>query len=62
MLTWLLIAVLILFGFGEGIFWAHSSIERACYQKNFELLERHALGPLRHCGTDERRNDDGTER
>lgn len=53
MLTWLLISVLILFGFGEGIFWAHSTIERDCYRQNLELLERHALGPLRHCGESE---------
>jgi len=50
MLTWLLIAALILFGFGEGIWWASDSIKAACLRSNYQLLERGAAGPLRNCG------------
>lgn len=49
MLTWLLIASLILFGWGEGIWWAHDHLEKNCLRANQELLLRGAEGPLQQC-------------
>ena len=52
MLTWLLITVLIFFGFGEGVLWMRDSVELSCLRSNNSLLERGAEGPLQRCGAE----------
>ena len=49
MLTWLLITLLILTGWGEGFWIFHETHEANCLRSNQELLLRGAEGPLQHC-------------
>jgi|CXWL01.1.fsa_nt_gi hypothetical protein len=50
MLTWLLITMLILTGWGEAFWVFHEHRESSCLRSNQALLLRGAEGPLQACG------------
>lgn len=49
MLTWLLITVLTVTGWGGFMGWSIEHIDRVCHERNAKLLADGKQGPLRNC-------------
>ena len=49
MLTWLLIAILIVTGWGGYLGWGNEHVENACLARNNTMLTEQKEGPLQVC-------------
>lgn len=52
-LTWLLIAVLTITGWGGFLGWSIEHIEKRCHERNAMLLAESREGPLQACTEEE---------
>lgn len=52
-LTWVLIAVLTITGWGGFLGWGIEHIEKRCYERNATLLAESREGPLQACTEEE---------